>query len=483
MISRTFFKSSLIYSLVGALPYASGFLLLPWFTQYLTPQQFGVNAMYIALMYLIQIISSYGLDMSAAVLYFDYKDDKQKVREFLGTVFIGIALLGSITFVVFVSGGLRLFNFVFKSSDFIDLFPYGIFTIISGVFNSIFKTYSGLLIYQQRPERFFWLNISNFALTIGGSLAILYFFPFTLYGPILGRLIPAVVTAFLSLMLVRREYGLSWHSSYLRKTINYCTPIIIYSLLTWVVTYIDRFLIAGLMGDATYVGIYDIAVKMVIGLDLVMTGLINTINPKVYHIWKDHDLKESNLEINRYYNGVTALFLLVIPLFILLVPKVIPLIIHKPIYYQAFGFLAILATGYATRVWFYMFLAPLMFFKRTAALPRVFVISAIFNTVCGVVLIHFFGLAGAVWTNFLVKPVQALLMYFECRKVYTLKVNKWKIFYTPLIYILVVLTSEALVPPYMKFKAEIGQLLVAVVLIYFAYRKELIPLMNRFLKR
>ena len=122
MISRSFFKSSLIYSLVGALPYASGFLLLPWFTMYLTPQQFGINAMSIALMYLIQIISSYGLDMSTGVLYFDYKDDKQKIREFLGTVFIGLTMLGLLTFMVFLLGGLRIFNFVFKSSDFIELF-------------------------------------------------------------------------------------------------------------------------------------------------------------------------------------------------------------------------------------------------------------------------------------------------------------------------------------------------------------------------
>jgi O-antigen/teichoic acid export membrane protein len=483
MISRSFFKSSVIYSLVGALPYASGFLLLPWFTAYLTPGQFGVNAMYIALMYLIQIISSYGMDMSAGVMYFDYKDDKQKVRDFLGTVFIGISMLGAVTFTVFTLGGLRLFNFVFQSSDFIELFPFGLFTILSGVFNSIFKTYSSLLINQQRPERFFWLNISNFILTIGGSLTILYLFPFTLYGPILGRLIPAVVVASVSLTMAGREYGLAWNPDYLKKILSYSSPIILYALLTWVVTYVDRFLIASLMGDTTYVGIFDIAVKLVIGLDLVMTGLVNTINPKIYNIWKDKNLKESNNEINRYYNGITALFLLVIPLFVIIVPMIIPLVIFKPVYYQAFGYLAILAAGYATRVWFYMFLAPLMFFKRTAALPRVFIISAIFNVVAGIILIHFFGIIGAVWTNFLVKPVQALLMYFECRKVYTFKVNAWKLFYTPVIYILMVIISETLAPASLKFQVEIGQFIVALILVYFAYRKELVPMVRKYLQK
>jgi O-antigen/teichoic acid export membrane protein len=337
--------------------------------------------------------------------------------------------------------------------------------------------------YQQRPVRFFWLNISNFLLTIAVSLLILYLFPFTMYGPILGRLIPAVIVASISLSLVGREYGLAWNPAYVKKILNYSSPLVLYALLSWVVTYIDRFLIVSIMGDSTYVGIFDIAVKIVIGLDLVMGGLINTINPKIYSIWKDNDLHESTTVINRYYNGITALFLLVIPLFVIMAPIVIPLVIFKPVYYQAFGFLAILAAGYATRVWFYMFLAPLMFFKKTAALPRVFFISAIFDVVAGILLIKYFGLMGAVWTNFMVKLVQALLMYLECRKVYTFKINPWKIFYTPGIFIMIVLVSETLAPANLKFQIEIGQLFAAMLLVYFAYRKELVPMITKFIRK
>lgn len=480
MISRQFFKSSIIYSTVGALPYASGFLLIPWFTAYLTPAQFGINALYISLMYLIQIFASYGQDMSISVQYFDYNDNARKLKEYLGTVFIGLGILGFTTFIFFFFGGISLFNLVFKSSDFIDVIPFGLFTILSAIMNSSVKTYSTLLITQQRPERFFWINITNFLLTILCSLTLLYLFPFTLYGPILGRLLPAVISASIALGLMGKEYGLSWNPRLIRKIVSYSSPLMAYALLTWVVTYIDRFLILRFLGDPAQVAIFDFAVKLVIGLDLVMTGLVNTVNPKIYNIWKDQGIRESNIIINRYYNGITAFFLLLIPLFVVLAPLLIPLIIHKAIYYQAFAFIAILASGYATRVWFYMFLAPLMFFKRTAALPRVFVVSALFEIIVAIIMISNFGLIGAVWTNFMVKPVQALLMYFECRKVYTFKVNAWKIFYTPIIFILMVLISEALSPLSLKLYVEIGQFLAAVILVYFAYRKELVPLILRF---
>lgn len=475
MISRGFFKSSVIYSVVGALPYASGFLLLPWFTALLTPEQFGINALYIALMYFIQILTSFGMDMSVGVLYFDYRDQKEKLKEFLGTAFISIAMLGTATLLLFSMGGMSLFNLVFKSSDFLELIPFGMFTILSGVMNSIFKVYSNLLINQQRPGRFLWINLVNFALTISLSLLILYQFPYTLYGPILGRLLPAIVSATLSLALIGSEYGLNWNRTYLKKLFEYSTPIMIYALLTWVISYIDRFLILRFMGDATKVGIYDIAVKIVIGLDLIMAGLVNTVNPKAYSIWKARGISETTPEINRYYNGITAFFLLLIPLFVLLTPVLIPLVIFKPLYYEAFVFLPILAAGYLTRVWFYMYMAPILFFRKTSALPRVFLISAVFNILLAAVMIHFFGLMGAVVTNFLVKPVQALLMYLECRKIYTFRVNRFKIYLAPAIYIVIAILCQLFIPGHLWIYTGLGQLAVAFILVFVAFRNEIKP--------
>ncbi|MFH1160877.1 MAG: oligosaccharide flippase family protein [bacterium] len=466
----------MIYTIVGALPYASGFLLIPWFTAYLTPAQFGLNALFISLMYFIQILSSFGLDMSAGVMYFDYKDDRELLKRFLGTVFIGMTVCGAVVFLMFTLGGIQLFDLTFSGGDILELIPFGLFTIISAVFNGVFKTYSALLVNQQRPVRFFWLNISNFLITISASLIILYLFPFTLYGPIVGRMIPAIISASLCLILLGIEYGIYWDSTYLKKIINFTSPLMLYALLTWVVNYIDRFVILRFMDDPAYVGIYDFGVKLVLGIELLLVGLVNAVNPKVYGIWKDQNLRGSTLEVNRYYNGLTAFILLLIPVFVLLAPILIPLVITKEIYYQAFSLLAILAAGYASRVWFYMFMAPLMFFKRTKALPRVFAISALFEIVAAILLVKYIGLMGAVWVNFLVKPLQAFLLYLESRKVFQYRFNRWKILYLPLIFMGVAIASEAIITEQTRILFHAGQLLISVILVWFAYRRELISL-------
>lgn len=478
MISRQFLKSSVIYSTVGALPSAAGFILIPWFTALLTPAQFGINALYITLMYLSQIICSFGLDMSTGVLYFDFKDNKQKLNEFMGTVFLMLSITGTLTLLFFVFGGIELFRITFKSQDFIELIPFGLLTILSGVFNSFFKTYSALLINQQRPERFFWINVINFILTIGPTLILLYIFPFNLYGPVVGRLIPAVIMAAITLTLIGREYGLTWHSIYLKKIISYTAPLLVNGLMTWVVSYIDRFLILRIMKDPVSVAIFDVSWKLVMGIELIMAWLVNTITPKVYNIWKDQQVRGSTLEVNRYYNGLTAFFLLFLPLFTITVPIVLPLVIKEEVYYRAFDFLPVMAAAYATRVWFFLFLAPVMYFKNTKALPKVLLISAVFEVICGSLMILYFGLWGAVITNFLIKPLQALMLWFFSKKTFEFRLNAWKIFYLPLIFVSLSLLCEGFLAKEYRFGGLLFQFVVNGLLVFTVYRRE-IPLLLR----
>jgi len=482
MISRTFFRSSLIYTFVGALPYISGFILLFWFTGRLTPEQFGINALYIGLMYFVQILSMVGWDLSVGVLYFDYKNNSKKLNEFIGTVFTGLLILGFIWGVVFFVGGFNLFQFTFSGGNYLELIPFGMITIISGICNGIFKSYTALLINMQRPLIFFYLNFINFIITIGTSLLLLYLFPYTLYGPVIGRFIPSILLACVSLFLVYNQFELRLYTKYLKKLFSYSTPLLISALLIWIISYIDRFIILRLMDDPISVGIYDFAVKITTGIELIIMGIINSITPKIYSIWKDRHLNHSTPEVNRYYYGLTAIILLVIPLFLFLVPLIIPVVVHKPIYYQAFRYLPLMAGGFAVRVWFYMFLAPVMFFKRTRVMPLVSFISAGFQVGIGILLIHYMGIWGAVVTGIIIKFIQAALLYNGSRKVFHYKFNRWKIVYLPIIFIGIILLSQFFINDSNSIYIHACQMFISLFLVWFVYRKELSNLLPRILK-
>ena len=153
-------------------------------------------------------------------------------------------------------------------------------------------------------------------------------------------------------------------------------------------------------------------------------------------------------------------------------------VVKKQAFYITFNFLAILFAGYALSGLRAYFWAPLVYFKKTGALPRIFLLSAIFQIIVSIVLINYYGLIGAVWANFAGKPVQIILMYLESRKVFDYRFNKWKLVYLPVIFIAIVLISESVATNETRLFFETGQLVVSVVMVSIAYRKELIPIIR-----
>jgi O-antigen/teichoic acid export membrane protein len=478
MISKNFFKSSFIYSFVGALPYASGIILIPFFIKFLTHEDYGANEIYLILMYIVQILSSFGLDTYIGINYFEHKDNKDRLGEFVGTVFIALIVLGAFILAIGSSSGNSIFHLLFDKKDHMMFFPYGFITLFTAIFNGFFKTYTSLLINQQRPERFLWLNILNFIFTIVLSIVLLYAFPKTLYGPILGRLFPAFFVCSLSIFLLIKEFGFKARAYFLKNMVSFCIPVVVYLLFTWVVSYIDRFIIKDFL-NLSYVGIYALAVKIAMLIDILQIGLANTMHPKIYTIWKDNSLKESTLEVNRYYNGFTAVTLLVIPVFMIAVPLVGPIFIKDPFFYRSFSFMTILCLGFATRGWYYMSLAPIFYFKKTKVLPKVLFITALFQIIVSFLLIRYFSLWGAVIANFAVKPFQAFMLYIESRKIFRFRINKWKLVYLPILFIIMILSSEIFLGNINRIFIGLLQFFVTTTLVLLIYRRELLSMFKK----
>jgi O-antigen/teichoic acid export membrane protein len=174
---------------------------------------------------------------------------------------------------------------------------------------------------------------------------------------------------------------------------------------------------------------------------------------------------------------------LVIPLLLIAAPLLIPVVIKKPVYYEAIKYLPILCLGFATRGWFYMFLAPIYFFKKTRSLPRVFFISAVIHLVTSALLINYFGLIGAVWANFIAKPVQAIILYSESRKFFHFSFNRWKIVYLPVIFIITGILCETIATESTRVVIESGQFLLTAGLVFLVYRNELMPMVRQWIRR
>lgn len=468
MISKQFLKSSAVYSIIGSSSLAWSVILLPFYTQLLTPADFGHLALYTGFSFLIQILVNFSLDSYIVVHYVEYRGDRPTLRACMGTITWSLLGLAAFFILLSLAAGDLLFRFVFRDAA-LSFFPYGFMSVLTAIGNSFFKTYTNLLIYQQKLRRFFWVNVFNFVLTIGISLAGLYLFPYTLIGPMWGRLLSGAAIFLLAFFLMMSEFGMALQRRFFGEMLAYCYPMVLYALMVWVLTYFDRFIINHFLQPED-VAVYDVAVKCTLLLEFMQGGLANAIYPQVFRIWKSAspDLQQ----VNKYFTGFSAVTLFAIPLFVVAMPVLVPLIVRNPTYYNGFPFLLLLSLGFALRAMYNLYLAPFTFFKRTALLPRALLLSALFQIVLTILLIKPLGLSGAVWANFIAKASQGFFLGIWARPLLPGRYNQTKLIMYPLLFIAVAVVLNLFSPVY-RLVTVLWQMLVLELVVLLLYRQEL----------
>ncbi len=479
MISKKFLTSSFVYTVVSALPLASSVILLPFYTWYLKTGTYGELVLYIVFTGLIQYIANFGMDGSVQVFYYDHKHNRTDLNIYIGSMVSGMLISGAITIIISLLFGNLLFNALFPSHD-ISFYPYGFMSVVTAFFNGFFKAYSNLLVNEQKPIKFFAVNFFNFVLTIVISLAGLYYYKHTLVGPMWGRLLSGVGIFLLALILFIKEYGIHINWGYIRKTVTYCFPLIIYLIITWALSFLDRYIINYFMKPSD-VGIYDFAAKGTSLIDAVMIGLTAAIMPKIFSIWRDNNLKNNSPEVNKYFHSFSALSILLVAGTILFLPVLIPLVIRNHSYYPAFKYIPLAALNYALRGIILVYYLPIYFFKKTKSLPWIFFFCALIQIPLTIILVKQYGLWGALWSAVLTKPVQVFFMYLGSRKLIPFTYNRMKMIGLPVLYSIMVILGEEYLktiktssPQTISFLLHLAEMMISTVIIFLLFKKELI---------
>lgn len=483
MIKRSFIGNSLVNVIAGALPLASGLILLPFYSNWLTESQFGILALYIAFTLFMQILFNLGFDNLISVSYIENKNDLKKQREVISTIAMGLIFTGIFLILVLLFFGdniIKVFSGNTGKGVILSFLPYGLMSIITAFFNSFFKTYTILIIYQQKSLKYITLNLINFLLTIAISLGWLYSKKYSLDGPMYGRLLSGVAIFLIAIFFFVKEYGIKFRIDYFGTLAKLGSYFVIYQLLSWMLSYIDRYLIAGSL-STTDVAIYDFILKCLVVIEFITSGLTSAILPNVFNYWTGQDHIMPSAPVNRYFNGFTLVICLMIPAYAIILMLALPLIQIKEWYFNSYPFVPILAAGFIFVLLRQIYSWPLLFKKRSAKLTVAFAYSAVLQILFMSIGLRYFGLWGLIWAGFLAKPFQILFMYLESRKYATLNLSFKKQFLLPLISISTVIIFSLVLGYEHYYLILLIQLFVTLIAGYWVYKNE-IPMMIDSLK-
>ncbi len=480
MISTKFIKSSVLITVGNALPLLSGIVLLPFYINVLSPETFAQLAIYISITLLAQIVFGLGLESYINIIPITYKDETSILQKGISSLFTVTCIIGIIFILLSYFSGSYLFQHIFDTE--FHFFPFGFLSIITAFFNNFFKLHNNLLLGQQKIKDYFTANVINFFATLFISLGGLFYFHDSLWGPILGRFLSGVIIFSMSFYGFIKHYPFKLNVAFLKKGFEFSIPMFLFFMFNWAMNYFDRIIIENNM-PLKDLAIYDFATKCSLPLEFLQNGLFAAIAPLIYKIWRETNLKQSTLEVNRYFNGYSAIFLILTPLSCLLIPLVVPFVVHKEIYFESFQYIGIMAVGYCFKAYYFVYYIVILYQNKTKVMPFVFLILASIQISLMLVTTSYFGIMGIILSSLFVKIIQPIVISFFAKDLFDYHFNKLKLIYLPLLFSGLVLISQYFIHSFSIYLIYGSQLLFALVAVYLVYKNELLFVINKYLKK
>lgn len=346
------------YSVTSILQKGIGFLLLPLYTLYLTPTDYGITGIVNSFTAILTLLFTLSLNGAVQRYYYVYQADKEKLRSFYGTI---------VMFVMFNSLILSAIIIVFQRwliSPFIegiDFYPYIFLGVLTVLFNPMYTIYQSLLQTLQKGKEFSVNSLLHFGLMVFLNVLFIVVFQLGAVGQLLSYLITAVVFGLYSLISLYRKNVISFNFnfSYLREALSYSVPLIPHNLSSTIAAFISRLLLNNLVSTAS-AGLFNIASQFMLIIDTFHMSVNNAYVPWFYGEM-EKDTKKSHEGIINFADIISKGYLVISVAVSFFIKEVIQIFLPSS-YLNAWMIIPIMLVAYQLKS-IYLFYVNTLFYN------------------------------------------------------------------------------------------------------------------------
>ena len=410
-------KHALIYGLGMVLSRAVSFIMLPVYTRYLTPADYGVMALIEMTLDFISIVG--GAQLALGVFRFYHKAEREADRHqvvFTSLMLIGL-LYGTVSCVVLVAAG-PLSNLLFGSDA-----QVGVIRIAALNLGASSLLIVPLTFARVRDLSVLLVSANLVKLVLGLSFNILFIVVMGLgvRGIFLASLISnGLVGAALVVWTIRRvgtRPSLKWTGDLLR----YGIPLMGMQVATFLATFSDRYFLQAL-SDESVVGLYSLAYQF--GFLLMMVGFVPidmVWGPKRFEVAK----REGAEELLSQGFVVMNLVLLTTAVGITLYVEDVLRIMATPAFYSAADVVPVILVAYVLQAWASVQDIGILVQERTELLTFANLVSAVVAVAGYALLIPPFLQWGAAVATVLAFATRYVLTYRFSQQLWPLR-YRWR---------------------------------------------------------
>lgn len=380
-------KHLVVYGLGGLLTRTVGLLLLPFYTHYITPAEYGVMALVDLAGYVIGILVTMEVSSAFMKYYYDAGTEDKK-NQLLATTYLlvfssGLVFLGAMLFfaedLCVIIVGDKKYTILIKLM-FINLF-----------FNSLYSVFQSYIRALEKSKLFIMFQLSKTFLSLVLNIYFIAFLRMGILGIFLSNAIVAILFAVPCSVLMLMRTGLKTSTYFLKELVVFGLPLIPTGVFELVFHYSDRFFLKAYT-SMEVVGVYSVAGRfsMILGVIIIFPFRLMW-SAKLFELSR----KENGKDVQR--KVLTYLFLVLLFFFLCIavpIKEFIQILLSNE-YLEAYRVIPLVLLGsvfYGTN---WVFKGGLMIRKKTSLICLVTGITAAANLLLNWVLVRRYGAMGA----------------------------------------------------------------------------------------
>lgn len=380
-------KSSIVYGAGGIANKLITLLLLPLFTRYLTPTDFGIISILTMLNMLLLPIFSLGFGTSIGVCYFETQSSVERGKVIWNSFYCLIA--SSITmFVLLYSIENRINQTLLdgKSSSSLILL-----TIASTVFGILVQPFQLKLQFEQKPRPFVLISMVSLIVSSAVSISGVILFHRSVQGVLEGMLIGQIVAFVLFFSISFKQRIGEYSAETIKKLFRAGIPMIPAFFFIFVMQNGVRYFLEIFHGLSA-VGVYTIGSNFGLIMGLVTGSFISSWTPYALSYSNNQAAAQELLSRITYY-FIAGFGLLVTIIF--LYSRAIIIIFTDNVYLDAHTVVGLSAAAQFYSALFLMLLPPAYFANEATCVVKTQSIAMGIFLLISIMIIPIYGIVGA----------------------------------------------------------------------------------------
>jgi O-antigen/teichoic acid export membrane protein len=408
LLKNSFFRNSLWYTIGTMITPLIGFIMLPIFTNYLTPAEYGIMTTVQTLVGMLQVFLLLSLHGAVTRFYFDFISNKEEQKKYLGSIFMFVIIFSTVIAIFLLIFSQQVGSLLFSS---IPIYPYFYYLIFLSWISAILSLPLALLRAQERAIFFVIINLVKAILIMALSIYFIIYRDLGAESALLSHFVVTLVVVVFLIVSSRQDLMFTLNFKYIKNSLLFSLPLIPHVASAWIIASSDRIILEKFV-TLKEIGIYALAVQVSMILSLFYQSINNALMPRYTKLRKENNNLKAESLLKIFFYLVIVFGGISIPIAMLGTN-----LLASEEYKSAIWLIPFLILGIIIKGLYYIPVTKLFYHKKTAAIAKSSTIAAFLNIAINMSLIPIIGIYGAIISTIIAEVIRILLINKASRAV------------------------------------------------------------------